>query len=245
VADRAALSAAKQANYTAERVLRALEVIVFAPSSAPAVADAIGVHARTVRRILRTLSQQQYVERRAGRGRTATTYVPTVRLLAMAAQLAPRLPLVEHGRRATRELHHATGLTGYLAIPSYGEILVIARAGEHSPRLWALLPATEDAAGRLLLAHRDAWRHSLGITSGAVTGDDDVRVLRERGYASITREGERIGSLAVAVPAQDGPPLAALAIQGPSSVLITRETTLAELLHHTAAQLARRSARIE
>ena len=94
-----------------------------------------------------------------------TSYLPTVRLLALAAQLAPRLPLVEHGRQATRELHDATGLTAYLAIPSYGDVLVIACAGERGPRLWALVPAVDDAAGHVLLAHGDAWRHSQAARS--------------------------------------------------------------------------------
>lgn len=220
MADRAVLSAAKDVNYTAERVLRALEVIVFAPSSPPQVAAAIGVHARTARRMLRTLAKERYVERRGGQGRAAHTYLPTVRLLALAAQLAPRLPLVEHGRRATRELRDATGLTAYLAIPSYGDVLVIARAGERAPRQWALMPAAEDAAGHVLLAYGDAWRHDQAARSAA-SADNYVAVIRERGYASLTTEGARMGSLAASVPTPEGPPLAALSIQGPSNALIS------------------------
>jgi hypothetical protein len=49
-----------------------------------------------------------------------------------------------------------------------------------------------------------------------------------------------VGSLASAVPTRDGP-LAALAVQGPSNVLISDERALAELLHHAAAKLARRA----
>jgi DNA-binding IclR family transcriptional regulator len=240
VADRALLSAAKDVNYTAERVLHALEVIVFAPSSPPQVAAAIGVHARTARRMLRTLAKERYVERRGGRGRAAHAYLPTVRLLALAAQLAPRLPLVEHGRRVTCELHDATGLTAYLAIPSYGDVLVIARAGECAPRLWALVPAAEDASGHVLLAYRDAWRRSQAARGNAIA-EQHVALIRERGSASLTSDGARMGSLASAVPAPAGPPLAALAIQGPSNVLITDERALAELLHQTAAKLARRA----
>jgi DNA-binding IclR family transcriptional regulator len=36
-------------------------LIVFAPSSPPQVAAAIGVHARTARRMLRTLVKERYV----------------------------------------------------------------------------------------------------------------------------------------------------------------------------------------
>jgi DNA-binding IclR family transcriptional regulator len=240
VADRAVLSAAKDVNYTAERVLRVLEVIVFAPSSPPQVAAAIGIHPRTARRMLRTLVKERYVERRGGRGRAAHTYLPTVRLLALAAQLAPRLPLVENGRRTTRELHDATGLTAYLAIPSYDDVLVIARAGERGPQLWALMPAADDAAGHLLLAHSDAWRHSQ-TARGTASAEQHVELIRARGYASVTTKGAGAGSLASAVAAPDRPPFAALAIQGPSHVLLGDERALAELLRRTAAKLARRA----
>jgi predicted ArsR family transcriptional regulator len=69
----AALRAAAEHNYTAQRVLQALEVIVLCPSSAPTVAEALGVQPRTARRMLKTLMKDQYVERRGGRGRAAMT----------------------------------------------------------------------------------------------------------------------------------------------------------------------------
>jgi len=140
----AALRAGAEQNYTAQRVLRALEVIVLRPSSAPAVAAAIGVHPRTARRILRSLSKERYVERRGGRGRGAHEYQPTVRLLAMAAQLAPRLPLVEGGRRAVREIEQQSELTAYVAIPCYSDVLVVASSGTRALRSWATLPAHRD-----------------------------------------------------------------------------------------------------
>jgi DNA-binding IclR family transcriptional regulator len=71
--------------------------------------------------------------------------------------------------------------------------------------------------------------------------DSQMSLVRERGYASITREGDRSGSLAVAIPAREGPPLAALAIHGPSSALSARETELLELLRGTATRLAHRA----
>jgi DNA-binding IclR family transcriptional regulator len=113
----AARRAAAEHNYTAQRVLQALEVIVFRPSSAPTVAAALGVHPRTARRILKTLSKEQYVELRRGRGRGAHDYQPSVRLLAMAAQLASRMPLVDAGRRAVREIERLTDTTAYVAVP--------------------------------------------------------------------------------------------------------------------------------
>jgi DNA-binding IclR family transcriptional regulator len=90
----------------------------------------------------------------------AHAYEPTMRFLALAAQLAPRLPMAEHGRRGAEELHHVTGLDAYVAVPSYGHVTVVARAGDAAPQIWTLLPALSSAAGHLLLAHRDGWLDS-------------------------------------------------------------------------------------
>jgi DNA-binding IclR family transcriptional regulator len=122
-------------------------------------------------------------------------------------------------------------------------VLVIARAGEHSPQLWALLPAVDDAAGRLLLTFRDEWRHSLEDAQIAPTADSQFSLVRDRGYASVARESAGTGSLAVPVPAEAGPPLAAIAVRGPSSVLTRREASLVELLHHAASLLARHASK--
>jgi hypothetical protein len=73
------------------------------------------------------------------------TYSVTPRLLALAGQLAARLPLVVGGERAVRHLHESTGLDAYLVIPSYGDAIILARAGDDAPALWSLLPATDCA----------------------------------------------------------------------------------------------------
>jgi DNA-binding IclR family transcriptional regulator len=234
---RAAVRAAAEHHYTAERVLQALEVIVRRPSSAPAVAEAIGVHPRTARRILRSLARQQYVEQRAGGGR-ARDYQPTVRLLAMAAQLAPRLPLIQRGRRAIHEIERQTHLTAYLAVPCYEDVLVIACSGERGVRPWALLPAASDAAGRVLLAHREGWRQSLaGATPRLAMGEREAAAIIERGHVVVAAMDDGLGSLAVAV-ADRTVPLAALAFRGPTADLLANEDALAELLTRAAAEPA-------
>jgi hypothetical protein len=43
-------------------------------------------------------------------------------------------------------------------VPSYGDVLVIAKAGDPAPALWSLLPATESAGGSILLAYRQSLR---------------------------------------------------------------------------------------
>lgn len=230
-------SAASEHHYTAQRVLRTLEIIALRPTTAPAVAAAIGVHPRTARRLLRTLAKEQYVDRRGGSARTVYEYQPTVRLLALASQLAARLPLVRHGQRAVDDLEQQTELTAYLAVPSYAEVLVIACAGKCALRPWDKLPALADAAGRMLLAHREPWRLSVAADQPArALGNAEAASIVERGHVLLAADAKQACSLAVAVPAAD-PPIAALGLRGPRTDLLAGANRLLELLHRTAAQL--------
>jgi DNA-binding IclR family transcriptional regulator len=232
------LSAAAEHNYTAQRVLRALEVIILRPSSAPAVAAAVGIHARTARRILATLTNEGYVERRGGRGRGAHDYQATVRLLAMAAQLAPRLPLVTGGRQVIREIEQRSELTAYVAIPCYSDVLVVASSGARALRSWDTLPAHADAAGRILLAYRQPCRENLARFEPELAIDDNEAIaIVERGYVLGRGTSERCDSLAVVVPATPAP-IAALAVQGSSETLTSDEHVLVTLLHEHAALIA-------
>jgi len=235
---RAAIRAAAELNYTALRVLQALEVIVLQPSTAPAVATALGINPRTARRILRTLTTEQYVERRAGHGRAADEYQPTVRLLTMAAQLASRLPLVAAARRAVSEVEDETDATAYVVVPCYSDVLVVAASGRGRVRAWATLEASADAAGLILLAHRKEWRESLRSVAPNLAVDADVAAgIIEHGYAELTGAGSTCGSLAVAITA-GATPIAALGVRGPSVAREDCRQELIALLRGTAARVA-------
>ena len=234
---RGATRAPAEVNYTARRVLEALEVIVFRPSSAPRVADALGVHPRTARRILQTLVGEQYLERRGGPGRAAHEYQPTVRLLALAAQLAARMPLVAAARQAVRDAEAETGAAAYVAVPCYSEVLVVAASGAGTVRPWDTMRASADAAGCVLLAHREAWRSSLMRTGPTLGLDDEAAAgIVELGYAERAGSGDVYRSLAVVVPA-DAPPIAALAVHVPAA-LTESPKTLVAALQRTAARMA-------
>jgi DNA-binding IclR family transcriptional regulator len=234
----AALRAAAEHNYTAQRVLQALEVVVLSPSTAPSVAASVGVSPRTARRILKTFVAEQYVELRGGPGRGAHDYQPTVRLLVMAAQLGSRLPLVAAGRRAVSTIETQTGMAAYVAVPCYADVLVIAASGSRGVRLWATLPAGGDAAGRVLLAHREPWRRSLAsVEPDVVANHEEVAAILGRGYASVVTRGERRGSLAVAVPAASAP-IAAIAVRGASAELRAHEQEVVAVLQRVAVQVA-------
>jgi DNA-binding IclR family transcriptional regulator len=63
----------------------------------------MGVHERTARRLLYSLEDEGYLQRGHGTGRQACVYSLTPRLLALAGQLAARLPIVTRGERVVRD----------------------------------------------------------------------------------------------------------------------------------------------
>jgi DNA-binding IclR family transcriptional regulator len=204
--------ARKLPNLTAARALRALEAVVFHAASAPGLAETMSIHVRTARRLLQTLEDEGYLQRGYGNYRQRTTYAPTARLLALAGQLATRLPLVTNGAEAVLQLRQSTGLDAYLVAPSCGDVIVLARAGDQAPALWSLLPATDSAGGSVLLAYRQSWRDAQRPSGEcAPHADHEARAIevRRRGYAAHT-DGD-ITSLAVPVP-MNPTPLAALVV---------------------------------
>ena len=96
-----------------------------------------------------------------------------------------------------------------LVAPAYRDVIVLAHAGRGSPREWDLLPADECAAGRVLLAWRDAWRAS---QSPAGLAEEAAADIRERGYAVLAPPCQ---PASIAVPVSGGDvPLTALALTG-------------------------------
>ena len=226
-------------NLAAARALRSLEVLVFHAASAPGLAATMGIHDRTARRLLYSLRDEGYVRSAHGSHRQRHTYSPSTRLLALAGQLAARMPLVTHGTQAVHQLNQATGLDAYPVVPSYGDVIVLAAAGGQSPALWSLLPATRSAGGSVLLAYRQSWRDTQ-------RPDDDHTVILypEARAAEVRRDGYAVDaqgsmtSLAVPVP-MDPAPLAALVLSSPTPVLDDdgREGVLA-VLRNTAQRLS-------
>jgi DNA-binding IclR family transcriptional regulator len=217
-------------NLAAARALRTLEVLVFHAASPPRLAVTMAIHDRTARRLLHSLEDEGYVEPGEGAYRQRHTYSPTPRLLALAGQLAARLPLVTHGTHAVHQLNQATGLDTYLVVPSYGDVIVLASAGDHAPPLWSLLPATDSAGGSVLLAHRQSWRDAQRPTEHhTATLGTEARAaeIRRTGYA-IDTDGNTT-TLAAPVPMHPAP-LAALVLSSPAAVSDhDREAVLTEL----------------
>jgi DNA-binding IclR family transcriptional regulator len=202
----------KLANLTAARALRTLEVLVFHAASAPALAVTMGIANRTARRLVDALEDEGYIQAGQGTYRQRRTYSPTPRLLALAGQLAARVPLVTDGAHAVHQLSESTGLDAYLVVPSYGDVIVLARAGDHAPALWSLLPATETAGGSVLLAYRQSWRDDQRPADDrTVIVDLEARSAEVRGDGYAVNVHGDVTSLAVPVPMEPAP-LAALVL---------------------------------
>jgi DNA-binding IclR family transcriptional regulator len=139
----------------------------------------------------------------------------TMRLVALAAQLADRAPLGRAASPVVTRLFDETCHTAHLAIPSYTSALcLVHRAGgpEARPQLRELMPAHATACGKVLLAFREPWRDSVlaaplrRATARTIVDPASIRAesetIRERGYA--TEVGEFVEGMAgIAVPVRD------------------------------------------
>ena len=243
--------------FFASRSMQALEVLAFGPSTATQVADELQVHPRTARRLLNRMVHDGWLIRRDG---PRPTYTPTMRIVALAAQLAQRAPLVRLAHELAADLHARTGEAVHLAVPSYRSALRLVRATGRpgsEPALRDLAPAHAIAAGKLLLAFRDPWREVVlaaaplpAVTDRTLVDPGalraDLGAARERGYA--LEDGEfRAGGRAVAVPVRDeaGDVVAALALSSaaaPLDALLERSGALTAAGDELSRRLAREAA---
>jgi DNA-binding IclR family transcriptional regulator len=217
------------------RTLRALEVLAFAPTTASGIADALCIHPRRASRLLSQLQRDGWLSYR--RVSTERIYAPTLRFVALAAEVAARAPLTTMTSSALEALSTATGRPSMLTIPGYGgSVCVARRLGEHGaqPAVGPVAPAHCTAAGKVLLAYRDAWRRSVLATplerrtartiTDATALDRELDRVREHGYAC--EDGELLDGVrgaAAPVVGPGGPVLAAISVVAWSSQLLDRD----------------------
>ena len=205
--------------------MRTVEFLAFGDLSVPQLAVALGAAPPTVRRVVARLLDDDYLTVTDDRRRV---YAPTMRLVALAAQIVHRSPLRRAGRPYVALAQQRTGATAHLLIPSYDSVLCLAhcddseqpvRAGLHE-----IVPAHCAAGGKVLLAWRDRWRESLlshqleQATSRTVTDARALRqeldVVRRQGFA--VEDGElqpRVRAVAAPVRSR-GHVVAALSVSG-------------------------------
>ncbi len=236
-----------EAFYVA-RTLQVLELLAFQSLSAPQVAATLQIHPRTARRVLVRLHEEGYLTRSDD---TRRLYSPSMRIVALAGQVAARSPLTVHGVESVARLHEEAGADAHLVVPSYLSALCIVHADGCGawPHPRELVPSHCTASGKALLAWRQRWRdsvlaHPLArhtdrtlVDAGALSREADA--TRARGYATEDGEYEE-GVRAVAAPIfVGGEAVAALGVSGRDldvDALASRVVVLAEELTATMAR---------
>jgi DNA-binding IclR family transcriptional regulator len=216
------------------RTLRALELLAIAPRSAPELADGLGVHVRTARRVLKRLEADGYVAVTEDRRRR---YHPTLQLVAVAAEIVERSELAKTAVPHVVALRDQLDESCHFCVPSYLSALCLVHLeggsrAEPRPHLREVVPCHCTASGKALLAWREPWRDAVleepleAFTERTMVGPESLR--RElartvaRGYAIEDREyGPDTRAIAAPVFSEGGDALAALAVAGPVSRLPT------------------------
>ena len=215
---------APEALYVA-RTMQVLELLAFQPLSAPQVAASLQIHPRTARRLLVRLHAEGYLTRGDDARRL---YMPSMRVVALAGQIAARSPLTVRALPVVARLHEETGADAHLAVPSYlSALCVVHAAGACAPRAHPreLVPAHCTASGKALMGWRQGWRDSVLdhplerhtertlVDRAAVAREAET--TRARGYATEVEEFEA-GVRAIAVPVfVGGEAVASLGLSGP------------------------------
>jgi DNA-binding IclR family transcriptional regulator len=213
-------------SFFVTRTMQAIEVLAFRPSTAPQVAEALRVNARTARRLLNRLADDGWVVKIEGRVRR---YTLSLRLAALVSHFLDQAPLAQAAASVVTRLHEQTGGVAHITVPSYRSVLCLTRRGgdcRSHPQPRELIPAHATAGGKVLLAHREPWRESVlerpleRLTELTVVEPDAVRtqcvVTLEQGFAFEDGEyGEGLQSVAAPVPVESGDVMAAVALAGP------------------------------
>ncbi len=209
-----------------------MELLAVSPRSAPELADGLGVHVRTARRVLKRLESEGYVTVGGDRRRR---YRPTMRIVALAGQVVERAELTQTALAHVRAVRDELGEDCHLGVPSYLSVLCLIHetgppAGGCRPHLRELVPCHCTAAGKALLAWREPWREAVlteplaSFTERTTTGPEWLR--RElartvaRGYSIEDREFEPDSrALGAPVFSDSGETVAAIAVVAPASRL--------------------------
>jgi DNA-binding IclR family transcriptional regulator len=228
-----------------------MELLAVRPRSAPELADALGVHVRTARRVLKRLDSEGYVALSDDRRRR---YRPTMRVVALAGQVVERAELPVTALSHVTALREQVGASCHLCVPSHLFALCLVHdegeAGGCRPHLRELVPCHCTAAGKALLAWRESWRDAVleqplaSFTERTNVGPESLR--RElartvaRGYSVEDREYDPdTRGLAAPVFAETGEAVAALAVVAPVEHLqADRYTEIGAAVMSSAAALS-------
>jgi DNA-binding IclR family transcriptional regulator len=212
------------------RTFEAMEVLAAAEDglSAPMLGEAIGVHCRTARRILRRMEGDGYVTVSRDQRRR---YRPTMRAVALAGLIVERATVPRVAVSHVKALHERLGVSAHLCVSSHMYALCLVHAADgpcaSRPQLRELVPVHCTASGKALLTwRRAAWRDAvlsqpLGrYTDRTLTEPGmvrrDLRFTKARGFAYEDREYQATArGFAAPVRGEGGEVLAALSVVAP------------------------------
>lgn len=221
---------APAAVQSVDRALRVLEIVAgLGAAGVTEIAAELGVHKSTVSRLIAVLEARGYVEQVSERGKYRLGFA----IPRLAHVAGGQIDLVKLGQEACDALSVEVGETANLAVLDQDRIVNIVETigpAEITLRTWVgqTCPAYATSSGKVLLAGldpaelRSRVRPPLtAFTEATVTGmvelQDQLAVVRDRGWASVREELE-VGLNAVAAPVFDvhAQVVAALSVSGPS-----------------------------
>jgi DNA-binding IclR family transcriptional regulator len=240
---------------SAERALRALELIAAAPGPLPAkaLAQQLGTSLGTSYRVLHTLEHEGYAVR-LGHG----CYGLGPKLAALVRAFQQRLDPARVARPLVADLADAVGEDAYLAVMRRGEVAIV-----EVTRGSRALHLAEPGVGFTRVAHVTAVGKALLAACPAETVDDylgshpltactprtlvgrraikrDLAETRERGYA-VELEELADGCCCVAAPVldADGATVASIGLSVPVERFDAEHETIIERCRETAATASR------
>jgi IclR family transcriptional regulator, KDG regulon repressor len=228
--DRAVTDGASESDRVAQ-TLRALELFAGEPASHFELAQRLGVHPRTARRLASRLETEGYLTSVDSGKR----YAVTMKLVALAGKIVERTPLVQIALPYVVALRNRTEEASHFCVPrAEGAMHLIQESGHNAvmvrSQVGDLAPYPRTAVGKALLAHMpdqlEIQLRSEPYATAAQGGDSRERLLaeleqvREAGWACDDRENDP-DLRCVAAPAFDhtGAVAGALGISAPVSRL--------------------------
>jgi IclR family transcriptional regulator, acetate operon repressor len=137
------------------RTLRALELISIAPRSQAELARQLGVHPRTVRRLLARLEAEGFASRVPG---ARSEYSATLKIVTLAGHVLERADFARSARPFVTHLQTEIGEAAFLAVPADDSTIHILYEPARTDvsvrsRLGEKVPYHCSAFGKALLAH--------------------------------------------------------------------------------------------
>ena len=218
------------------RTLRALELLAERPRSRSELAAELGVHPRTVRRLINRLVAEGYV---AGSGPEGREYEVTLKIVALAGRVLEKTDVVRIAFPYVTRLRNLTGEAAHLSVPGETAVMHLVQETTESvvmvkPRLGEQVPYHSTAVGKALLTFLpERWEHLRAgplerFTEHTIVDAADLLVelatVRQRGYAVDNLENS-VDLRGVAAPVFDhsGAAIGALGISAPSSRLLPEQ----------------------